>query len=197
MAVIARKTGVTRINVPDGLHPAVCIGVYDIGTHQSKTWGNWSRNVVIVWELPEQLMTDGRPLTISRQYTLSLHKKAGLRADLEKWRNRPFTEEEVGGFDLLKLLGKPCQIQVMNKVTNGEKYSNVAGIMMPTGKPVKATNPLRSYSIDDNGKTIPDGIPEWIVNKIKASQEWTQQPAGHDDASDEYQTDDDADGTPF
>lgn len=199
MAVMAKKTGGTRVNVPDGLHPAICIGVYDVGTHLSAKWGNWSKQVLIVWELPEQKMNDGRPLTISRQYTCSLHAKAGLRADLEKWRNKPFSEEEVVGFDLIKLLGKSCQLQVMNKRVDGETYSNVAGIMMANGKKFTPTNPLRSYSQEDNGRTIPDGTPEWIVKKIKASQEWTQAPVGHDDATDGYHTDDEAgdDGIPF
>ena len=56
-----------------------------------------------------------KPFSIGKEYTLSLSSKSNLYKDLVSWRGKPFTEEELEGFDLSKLLGKPCQIQIIHK----------------------------------------------------------------------------------
>ena len=47
--------------------------------------------------------THGRRFDVARVYTLCLHERAALRKDLESWRGRKFTEQELDGFDLEKL----------------------------------------------------------------------------------------------
>jgi hypothetical protein len=42
---------------------------------------------------------------VQKRYTASLNEKATLRKDLESWRGKPFTKEELAAFDLEKLLG--------------------------------------------------------------------------------------------
>ena len=57
-------------------------------------------------------MEDGRPFAVSKTYTASLFEAAALRKDLESWRGKSFTEEELGGFDISKLLGCTARIEV-------------------------------------------------------------------------------------
>ncbi|MHA1379626.1 MAG: hypothetical protein ACTSRG_14730 [Candidatus Helarchaeota archaeon] len=45
---------------------------------------------------------------------MSLHAKATMRKFLESWRGKKFTKEELEGFDLQKILGKPCQLQIIH-----------------------------------------------------------------------------------
>ncbi|GEM_PF-4521665 len=51
-----------------------------------------------------------------------------LRRDLENWRGRPFTREELRGFDLFKVLGTACQLMVTHTSQGEETYANVTAV---------------------------------------------------------------------
>lgn len=74
-------------------------------------------------------MEDGRPFTVRKIYTASLHEKSNLHKDLKAWRGRPFTAEELAGFDLEKVLGAPCQVLVQHTEKDGSVWANVAAVM--------------------------------------------------------------------
>ena len=63
-------------------------------------------------------LADGKPFLISRRYSLSLHEKSSLRRDLESWRGRAFTQEELRGFDLEVLIGVGCLVSVVHEQRN-------------------------------------------------------------------------------
>ena len=115
---------------PAGVHQAVCCDVVDLGIVESEWQGQkkTAHKVRIIWQLAE-LMEDGRPYTVSSRYTASLHEKARLRADLQSWRGRAFTAEELQQFDLEKLIGAGCLINVMHTSRNGKTYADIAAIM--------------------------------------------------------------------
>ena len=107
---------------PIGVHPARCISVIDLGTQENKMYDKWERKIFITWELPTKMVSykdkeDNevtKPFVIGRFYTLSLGEKAHLRHHLESWRGKQFSMDELAGFDILALLGKACQVQVMH-----------------------------------------------------------------------------------
>lgn len=182
MGLIAKESGGGNFSpVPEGVHMAVCFSIYDLGTHFNEKFGKSAHSVLFVWELPDERInierdgeTQNLPRAISKKYTFSLNEKANLRKDLQTWRGRAFNAEELKGFDLQKVLGKSCQLQVIHNV-NGEKtYANIAAIMpLPKGtKALSPENPIRFYSIYDHEDRIPDGTPEWISDIIKDSEEW-------------------------
>jgi len=127
---VKEPAGGDWIPAPQGLHVAVCCDVWDIVTEErSQQWGGGLRDVVrLVWEIDE-IGPDGKPFTISQKYTASLHEKARLRHDLESWRGRAFTEEELHGFDLEKVLGVNCQINVVHATKDKKTYANIASIV--------------------------------------------------------------------
>lgn len=184
MGIIAKQpdTDIKYDPVPQGLHVGICYGIFDLGTQHSEFYDTWHRKIIIVWELPEvrgQFEKDGEtkdlPKAISNEYTLSLHSKSALRHDLETWRSKGFTEDELSGFDITRLLGVPCQIQVIHKQSkDGTKtYSNVGGIVQaPKGYNKQPENEPIYFSFEEHGQSIPEKTPEWIVNKIKQSKEW-------------------------
>jgi len=161
--------------IPEDLHLAICYGIWDIGTQFSERWEKSVHKVVIVWEIPGcRGVFDGKdlPRAISKRYRLSLHKKADLRKDLESWRGKKFTEEELKGFDLKKLLGAPCQIQVLHNKVDDKVYANIAAITKaPAGTKVISENDVKFFSFED-GKDIPEGTPQWITDLIKGSEEY-------------------------
>lgn len=175
MPIIAKTTGTgTSTQAPPGVHRASCVGVYDLGTQPGLDFGP-KRKVMFVWELVDEIMPDGRPYVVKARYNLSLHEKATLRKVLEGWRGRPFTDEELSGFDVLNVLGKPCQVNVVHNVKG---YADVSSVL-PLGKgmnPIKEIhNELTSFAVDDQDSAdwaFPEGMPDWIVTEIKNSAEY-------------------------
>lgn len=180
MALTAKKSGQMFDPVSQGLHHAICYAVYDLGTQYNEKFSKYVRKILIGWEIPGERITiekDGEqkdlPRAISKSYTNSLHEKSQLRKDLESWRGKAFTEHELEGFDILKLLGANCMIQVIHKKKDDKTYANVANIVsLPKGMEKKETeNPHKWFSFEE-GMDIPDNTPQWIIDIIKSSGEW-------------------------
>lgn len=164
--------------MPSGNHVAVCNMVVDLGKQRIDYNGESKvqHKVWIRWETPHERLTwtdrDGKenegPRVIGKQYTLSLHENATLRADLENWRGRAFTEEERKGFDVSKLLGAPCMLNIIHEAKGQKTYANVKGIgALPKGmdKPQSSIG-LLLYDSDHTGNY--DKLPEWLQKKIDA-----------------------------
>ncbi len=119
---------------PSGLHQAVCVDVIDMGvlevTYGGKT--KKQRKIRLAWQIDEE-MEDGKPFLVQKRYTASLHEKSTLRKELESWRGKPFTDEELAAFDMERLLGVNCQLNIQHAVKAGETYANVVSIV-PLGK---------------------------------------------------------------
>jgi hypothetical protein len=114
---------------PAGLFQTVCVDVVDLGlvevTYNGKT--RTQKKLKLVWQ-SEEKRDDGGPFLLSRRYTASLSEKASLRKDLESWRGRPFTREELDGFDVENLLGVNAFINVLHADRDGKTYANVASV---------------------------------------------------------------------
>src|SRR3990167_4553744 len=133
MPIIARKPESSFDPCPEGLFQAVCVDVVDLGLVKGP-FGEKHR-VEVRWQVDEINARTGRRFELRKWYTLSLHEKANLRKDLECWRGRKFTDEESDGFDLEKLLGANCQLQVIHNITDeGKVYDNVQAIVPHNAK---------------------------------------------------------------
>ena len=158
-----------------GVHKARCVRVIDLGTQQNDYQGqiSWKRQVMLIWEVPSETDNKGEPLTISKFYTLSLNEKANLANDLVSWRGRPFTETEKKAFDISKVAGKPCSINVILNQNGKPKVSTV----MPIGKNdeiAQQFHPNMVCSITDfqeKKMEVFNQLPEGIRNIILKSKE--------------------------
>jgi len=197
MGLIAKETGSgSSIEpIPEGTYEAVCYAVIDLGTHYSETFKKEAHKVLIQWEIPECRITverDGKdvdlPRVISRRYTMSLHKKAALRHDLEAWRGKAFTEDELAGFDVSTIVGHGCLLGIVHEEgKEGKVYAGISSILalprVKGRKPAAPENEPLVFSIpEDAGPrfAVPETLPDWIVQTIKESREWTgkgQRPA--------------------
>jgi len=185
MGIIAKEPErVERELIPEDTYHAVCYMVIDLGTQHNETFQTDTRKVRIGWEIPElriEIEKDGRkldlPKAISQEFTLSLHPKAKLRQFLENWRGKSFTQEELNGFDVSKLIGANCMLQVIHKnsLTTGKTYQTVASIskLYKGMKKFDPENKAQYFSFDDD-MPIPDNIPEWIVKQIQDSYEYQE-----------------------
>jgi len=112
---------------PPGLHQAVCVDVVDLGL--CKTNFGDKKQVKIIWQL-KMRNAKGDRYQVRQTFTQSLADKSNLRHALETWRGRPFTSQEIMGFDVEKLLGANCQIQVIHRVSaKGRTYANPQAIV--------------------------------------------------------------------
>lgn len=117
---------------PEGLSGAVCCDVVDLGL-QDTPWGR-KEKIRVVWIVDAIDPETDKPFMVSKSYTASLNDKANLCQDLETWRGRKFTPEEKQGFDMERLIGAGCQLQIVHNVKDGgEVYANVQAIV-PLGK---------------------------------------------------------------
>jgi hypothetical protein len=187
--VKAKPAGEQGEAAPAGNHPAVCVALIDLGTQETDYKGEKSTNrkVFLVWEIPGELRSDGKPFVLGRDYNLTLGKKAALRALIETWRGPALSDDEE--FDITKLVGKPCLLSVVHKesVNSGNTYAKIDGVgQLPKGMAApKPTRPTVLWSLEDD-TPVPDldwlpfvyGTP--IKDVVAASEEvkGAGQPAG-------------------
>lgn len=176
MSLIAKdKGGADFKPVPAGTHVAICTLVADMGVQPNKQFKP-KPQVYIRWELPNEVVSwkdaEGKehvgPMTIGQRYTVSLSEKANLRNDLESWRGRMFTDEELKGFDIRNILGKACMLGVTHNVTPKKTYANISAVMgLPKGTPVPqpSVKPL-AYDIDTHDRDVYAQLPQWLQEAI-------------------------------
>jgi hypothetical protein len=118
---------------PEGPQHAVCVDVVDLGI-QDTAFGQ-KHQVRFRWQTAAVNLDTGERFQAVATYTASLHEKAKLRRDLESWRGRPFTEEELRGFDLEAVLGANCLLNLVHETSKqGRTYANIKAIMpLPKG----------------------------------------------------------------
>lgn len=192
MGTVASFAGNAFKRVPTGVHVGRCISVVDLGTQEVEFSGEkkLQHKVQIGWEVlgedeagvPMVVDVDGKemPMTISKRYTLSLSDKANLRRDLEAWRGKPFAAEELKGFDIAKLLGAFCMLNVVEQDgSNGKTYSNISSITpLPRGLPKPSSStPLISFDVDNPDMQVFGKFHAKLQETIQASVEWRERTA--------------------
>lgn len=197
MALIATKSaGADFKRTPAGVYLACCFRVIDLGTQRTEWQGKekWSRKVLFGWELHGEddngeplTMDDGRPMMASSRYTLSLGDNAAMRAMLEGWRGRAFTDEELAGFDLSAVLGQWCMVNMTHTNKDGKTYENVSGVtpvprQMRQSLP-KRVNPLQFFDTSEPNMAVFDTLSDRLQDTIKACKEWQKVPASQHAAS--------------
>lgn len=183
MAITATNTQTNREPIPAGNYIARCYQMIEIGTVKETILGKEKilPKVRIGWELPTELKVfkeenGEQPMVISKEYTLSMAEKANLRIALKSWRGKDFTEEEARKFDITKLLGVPCMLNIIHKPSkDGTRvYEEISGIT-PLPKGIicpEQINPTFVLSYDDFDVQRFDKLPDFIKNKMVTSMEF-------------------------
>lgn len=188
MALIASAKSTNNTTpAPSGNHMARCVRVIDLGIQIDD--GQFGRKVqhrmMLTWELPDEKHTfkeevGPEPFHVSKEFTVSLHEKAGLRKELEAWRGRAFTPEELESFHVGKLLGAPCLLNVIHVDRKGGGVKAKVGGISPLPKGFKcpdAITPMVQYEVEQGRDETFKKLPEWIQNKIAQCEDWKAKPA--------------------
>lgn len=177
----------TFVPVPVGSHLGRCYRIIDLGTQRTEYMGEvkFLRKVMFGWELHGEdsagnpLQTaKGEPMAIFKNYTLSLSDKATLRQDLQSWRGKDFTDEELRRFDISVVLGHWAMVNVVQKPgKEGKVFSNVQTVTaVPTvlkksGLP-EGRNPLQLFKLASPDMEMFETFSKGLKAKIEASPEW-------------------------
>lgn len=180
MAITAKKgEAFEKELIEAGNYVARCYKMVEIGTVEDEFLGvkKQMHKVRIGWELPTELKTFNpekgeQPCVIDKEYTLSLADKANLRKDLQSWRGKAFSDEEAEAFDITKLLGVPCMlniIHVQGKKDPTKTYQAI-GSVSPMPKGLVCPPQINDTFVfdyenfdDDKFNSLPDFIKEQIV----------------------------------
>lgn len=177
MAMIAKDGGGDFKLLEEGAHAAVCDMMADLGMQDGGSFGP-KHKVYIRFQVPSERVKGewegekyDRPMVTGIQLTLSLGKNSAMRPLLESWRGKAFTAEEIRGFDVTKVAGKPALINIVHEEKNGKTYANIASIMpIPKGMEVPQLEGELIVYDDDNLDNF-DKLPEWLRKKIEAQIE--------------------------
>jgi len=216
MALIAKEGESSFTPVPPGMHLARCYRVVDLGTQKSEYLGTVKHlpKVMLQFEVHGEdeagkpiVTAKNEPMTISKNFTLSLAEKATLRKDLQTWRGREFSPDELRGFELKNVLGAWAMISVIKTTGNNDKeYTNIAAIMQVPPQVKKAGlpeghNKLGIFSIEEPDMEMFETFSDGLKQKIQGSPEWQaregQEYAKNESASKSSGFDDLDDDIPF
>lgn len=179
MSMIAKETGNLSIEkLEAGVYRGISSMLIDLGLQESEKFEKTQRKMILVWNIVDEYIEingEKLPRTITKEYGFSLGEKSNLRKDLQAWRGKPFTEEELQGFNLLNILNKPCQLQIILEEKNGKKYNNIASIMaLGKGMQFNELEETSYLDLEEEETFVNWGsVPRWIQEKIKRAQNYT------------------------
>jgi hypothetical protein len=161
---------------------------------QTTTWKGTTKQqpkVMLQFEVHSEdadgnpLVTDkGEPMSISKNFTASLAEKAVLRQELENWRSRAFTADELNGFQLKNVLGAWAMLSVVKEVGNdGNEYTNISSINPVSSQIKKAGlpephNELKIFDLENPDMTMFDTFGNKLKEKIQGTPEWKDRQSG-------------------
>lgn len=190
MAINATNNAPKREPIPSGNYAARCYQMIHIGTVEEVIMGEKKilNKVRIGWELPTEMKVFNeekgeQPLVISEEFTLSMHEKSTLRKFLASWRGKDFSEDEAKCFDVSRLIGVPCLLNIIHKASKKDAttiYAKIGSISpIPKGFQIPAQiNPTFILDYDDFSLEKFSQLPDFIRIKMQSSLEFAamQQP---------------------
>jgi hypothetical protein len=184
MAIIANSNGGGKDFQPveAGTYTARCYSMIHIGTVIEEYNGEKkeANKVRLTFELPTEMKVfkeenGEQPQVIGKDFTLSMHEKAGLRKFLSSWRGKAFTDDEAKSFDITKLLGVACTLGITHKVSKtGKTYAEISSVstLMKGMAIADQINPSFEFSVAEFDQAKFDVLPQFIRDKVITSREY-------------------------
>lgn len=118
---------------PEGQFAARCVDVIDLGESVVKFPGTpdyLANKVALGFYTGERDAEQGQVVNVMMEFTLSMGKKSNMRAFLESWRGRSYTDEQAKeGVPVDKLYGATALISVEQKASKSDRmYARIKSI---------------------------------------------------------------------
>ncbi len=158
--------------VPCGMKHAVAARLYDLGYQAGYKGGRPYHKYVLLWELEDRYTKGemaGQRFRVTKIYTATFGTSSmpsNLRKDLENWRGRAFTAEELSHFDLDNVLGHVCTLNLVEDVKGDKKYAKISAVLPPMKK--------EKMTVETPADFVPDWVQEMIDNMLplEAAENW-------------------------
>jgi len=178
MGFTAKQPESTFENCPVGVHIARCFKLVDMGLqkkqYKGQAKGEQEKLMVCFELLGDERTNDGENFVYTQFYWKTLGENSLLRAHLEAWRGKALSEEEALGFDVSKLLGAYCQLNLVEVKTPEKTYINIGSITplhksMPRPDPV---NPIATFDMDSPDMEVFESLSDKMQEMMRASRSW-------------------------
>lgn len=160
-----------QVPIAQNIH-AVCFAIAALGDAPQKDFSTGAMVNVPTVFLGFSCGNDeeGREMTIWKRYRFSYNERANLRKDLEMWRDKDFTDEEIKKFPLSNVLGRKCTICTDTTSGGNPKITKI--------KPERDGNELVAentfiYDRDDPAQAHFDELPKFIKDLVSVEEEET------------------------
>jgi len=179
---------------PDiGIHNAICCQVVDLGTHNTEWEGKVTGKAPIInytFEFVDiELEHDGEkyhPMWGIREKK-SLGKKTNMKAFLEGWRGKQYTDEEKKNFDWGAPLGKSCCLVIGPNTKGNPKLTAIVA----SNTKLKGMRELHEFWVEAPPDFIfPEWMPDWMAKIIGESYEYSGMEDEHEEIPDPRETSD-------
>ena len=188
MAIIASSKGSStpREPIAAGAYAARCYSIIDLGTREETIQGTTKvlRKIRVSFELPDErrIFNEDKgeqPCVISKEFNLSLNEKSSLRGFLKSWRGKDFTEAEANAFDVAKLIGAPCLLNIIHvagKANPSRMYDEISSVSpLPKGMTCPPQeNPSFEFSLGEFKQELFDSLPKFLQEKVSTSFEYIE-----------------------
>lgn len=177
MMIASDNQGSSIPKLEGGVYTAISSAIVDLGLQKSEKFQKVQRKFMMIWTILGEYVEvndEKLPRQLSKEYSFSLNEKSTLRKDLQAWRGKAFTDEELKGFNILNVLNVPCQLQILLEEKNGKQYNNIASIMaLPKGTNVESLDSTYHFDMENTESWINwNKIPEWIRERIKKAENY-------------------------
>lgn len=177
MMIASDNQGSSIPKLEGGVYTVVSSAIVDLGLQKSEKFQKVQRKFMMIWTVLGEFVEvndEKLPRQLSKEYSFSLNEKSTLRKDLQAWRGKAFTDEELKGFNILNVLNVPCQLQILLEEKNGKQYNNIASIMaLPKGTNVENLDSTYHFDIENTESWANwNKIPEWIRERIKKAENY-------------------------
>ena len=165
-----------------GTYLGICSAMISLGLQEQDYQGETrkTKRIMFVFTLPGETYEyegETRCRTLMKEYTASIAPKAALKKDLESWRGRAFTDQELEAFELVNVLGKPVMLSLIAEEKNGKSYNKINGLAK-IAKGMTVPEGIDTYlfsAAEPETYENWEKVPEWIQSKIKMQLEMPQQ----------------------
>lgn len=150
----------------EGSHMAMCKGVIDLGTQESKN-PDWAdrKIILLLFELTD-LSTKQEPVFQTMQLTFTSKSKNLLKI-MKSWRG----VKDLADYDMEDALNKPALVTIEH---NGD-YANITAVVAPpkgTKVPKGFMSPVSCFLDDTFDEDAFEALPDWIKSKIVDASEY-------------------------
>jgi hypothetical protein len=175
------KKGMSGPLAPIGNHIARCYQIIDLGTQDDARYGNASHKLRFTWELCEETHDFGKgkkePYSVSMQVNFFFGRGSNFTKLLEGWKGGTFTDAELDAFELKKLVGKACMVNVVHNSVGDRDYANVASVSPVPAKWKDRVPPIYNKPLWFETEMGPNSeefkaLPDFLKTMIEKCHEW-------------------------